>query len=154
MITMQDISLAHNAENKEDGIVLAFAMHGSVVHILGTYLWFYDLITSGCEVIEPEELPDGVFQVQFVKDGSVVETLECSELLSALLRSEPQIVEVVREPKPPIEELGMKRYVTIGWSVDADGNFTPPEGWINANSLARVLTPEQEAWLAERVRYE
>ena len=147
MKTMDDISLATNPEGREDGILLAFAIDDVVVHIMGTFVWFYDLVNSGYEVVEAPS-DEGKFVIAFLNGEEVVETLECSELLSALLRSEPKVTVIVREPKPPIEEIGIRRYVAPGWRVDENDEFIPPSDWVDPRTLPPVeLTKEQKEYL-------
>lgn len=147
MKNMDDISLATNPEGREDGILLAFAIDDVVVHIMGTFVWFYDLVTSGYEVVEvPSD--EGKYIIAFMNGETIVETLECSELLSALLRSEPRVVVIVKEPKPPIETIGIKRFVSPGWGVDENGEFIPPSDWVDPRTLPPVeLTEEQKEHL-------
>lgn len=144
---MDDISLATNPEGREDGILLAFAIDDVVVHIMGTFVWFYDLMTFGYEVVEvPSD--EGKYIVAFMNGEEVIETLECSELLSALLRSEPRVFVLVKEPKPPIETIGIKRYVSPGWRVDENGEFIPPSDWVDPRTLPPVeLTEKQKEHL-------
>jgi hypothetical protein len=147
---MNDISLATNPDNKEDGILIAFAIDDIIVHIMGTFVWFYDLITAGYEVVEAPS-DEGKFVIAFLNNETVVETLECSELISALLRSEPKVIVVVREPKPPIETIGIKRYVEPGWTVDNDNNFIPPENWVDPRTVVHThLTDEQKELLKSK----
>ena len=139
---MNDISLATNPDGREDGILLAFAIDDVIVHIMGTFVWFYDLVTSGHEVVEvPSE--EGKYVIAFMDGEVVVETIECSELLSALLRSEPRVVVLVREPKPPIETIGIRRYVAPGWRVDENEELIPPSDWVDPRTLA-ALEPTEE----------
>lgn len=149
MKTMEDLSLATNPDNREDGILLAFAIDDVVVHIMGTFVWFYDLVTTGYEVVEvPSE--DGKYIVAFMDGDTIVETLECSELLSALLRSEPRVVVIVREPKPPMDSIGIKRYVTPGWRIDENEEFIPPIGWVDPRTVQpQPLTEEQKETIKE-----
>lgn len=151
MITMADVDFASNPDNSIDGMLIAFSIDNTVVHIMGTYTWFYDLVTAGHSVIE-SEAAEGTFVVSFVDENdNVVEVFECSELMSALLRSAPKVHVVLTEPKPPIEELGIKRYLEVGWGVTEDGEFTPPEGWEDPrNNPAPVLTEEQKEELRSR----
>lgn len=144
MKTMEDISLATNPEGREDGILLAFAIDDVIVHIMGTFVWFYDLVTSGYEVVEsPSE--EGKFTIAFMDGETVVETLECSELLSALLRSEPRVAVIVREPKPPIETVGIRRYVAPGWLINENDDFVPPSNWVDPRTQPPAeLTEEQK----------
>lgn len=142
MKTMDDISLATNPDGREDGILLAFAIDDVIVHIMGTFVWFYDLVAAGYEVVEvPSE--EGKFVVAFMNGEEVVETLDCSELLSALLRSEPRVVVLVREPKPPIDTIGIRRYVAPGWRVDENEDLIPPTDWVDPRTLA-TLEPTEE----------
>lgn len=144
MLTMADITASPNSDASDGiGIVLAFGIDDVVVHIMGTYVWFYELLMAGHEVVEvPTE--DDTYQVAFMQGEEIVETLECSELLSALLRSEPQIVEVVREPKPSLEELGLKRFVDVGWVISSENEIIPPVDWVDPRTNRPQLTPEQQ----------
>lgn len=142
MKTMNDISLASNPDKVADGILLAFSLDDVIVHIMGTFVWFYDLVTAGYEVVEvPSE--EGKFVIAFLNNGEVVETLECSELLSALLRSEPRVTVLVREPRPSIEEIGIKRFVTKGWMVGENDELIPPVDWVDPRTQP-VPEPTEE----------
>lgn len=150
MKNMDDISLATNPEGREDGILLAFAIDDVVVHIMGTFVWFYDLVTSGYEVVEVPS-NEGKFVIAFLDGETVMETLECSELMSALLRSEPRVVVIVREPKPPIETIGIKRFVAPGWTINENDEFIPSENWVDPRTLPAVeFTEEQKEELKKR----
>lgn len=128
MITMESIASSQEDLGSNTVIGVALAIDGRVVYTFNTFIWFYDLLTTADTIVEAD-LPAGKRGVSFIKDNSVVETLECTEMFSALLRSDPQIVEIVREPLPPEESLGLKRYVDIGWNVSESGEFIPPSNW-------------------------
>lgn len=148
MLTMDDITLTLGPTPNMEAIALAFVLDNEVVHTMLTYKNFYTLISSGYSVSEDPESPQGVFRLIFKENETVIETLECNELLSALLRSEPKIVVLVAEPKPPIEELGIKRYVTEGWTLGENNEFIPPAGWVHPEERPQP-TEEQKAKLRE-----
>ena len=136
MISLEDVTytLASQVPN-ENGISVAFGIDGEIVHIMNTYVDFYDLMTSGVEVVDAE-VPDE-YVLHFKKDGQIIETLSCSELLHALLQSDPVI----------IESLGDLRYVAVGWRYDVNNSVYPPEGW--ARPVVKEYTEEQKAKLRE-----
>jgi len=70
-------------------------------------------------------------------------------MISALLRSNPKIITLVSEPRPPIEELGILRYVQVGWPVDENGQISPPPGWTQPVTVDN-LTEEQKNKLREQ----
>jgi hypothetical protein len=146
MISLEDVTytLASQVPN-ENGISVAFGIDGEIVHIMNTYVNFYDLMTSGVEVVDAEA-PDE-YVLHFKKDGQIIETLSCSELLHALLQSDPVIIELLRQPLPPRESLGDLRYVAVGWRYDANNSVYPPEGW--ARPVVKEYTEEQKAKLIE-----
>jgi len=148
MINITDITLAANPNGeKPDGVFVAFAIDSEVVHVMGTYQWFLNFLNGDYEIEEDLEAPAGTFRVLFKQGGEIKETLECSEMMSAILRSNPKIITIVSEPKPPIEELGILRYVQAGWLVDENDQLVPPAGWNNPITTYD-LTEEQK----DRVR--
>lgn len=149
MLTMNDITLNVTDGPNPEGMLIAFAIDNEIVHIMSTYKSFYNLITSGCEIVENPEAQEGKIELLFKSEEETIETLECSELLSALLRSFPLILIIIEEPRPSsIEELGLARYVDIGWGVDDANNFIPPLGWVHPASRP-TLTEEQKVKLRE-----
>lgn len=134
-----------NLEN-EGGILLAFGIDGEIVHMMSTFVSFYDLISAGYNVIDAED-PDK-FILHFKNGETIVESLDCSELMHALLRSEPDIIEVVRQPNPPVESLGDLMHVNIGWLYDESHNITPPPGW--SPPVRTALTEEQKEKIREQ----
>lgn len=144
MLTMNDITLTYTGETNPDAMILAFVIESEVVHIMHTYRSFYDLITSGYSVVEDENAAaENSFRVVFKNGEEIVETVECTELLSALLRSEPRVLVMLSEPKPPIEEVGIVRYVSVGWFVNENDEYIPPVGWVHPKDRPQ-LTEEQK----------
>lgn len=143
MLNIDEVSFGPSVK-RPDGMVLAFAIDSEVVHIMFTHREFYELITSGYAAIEDETVPENTYRVIFKNGEEVVETLECDELLSAILRSEPKVIVLVAEPRPPIEELGISRYVNVGWTVDEDNNFIPPADWVHPNNRPAVTEEQKE----------
>lgn len=150
MITEAEITLVSNPEGQEaEGVFVAFAIDSEVVHLMGTYTWFLNFFDGSYVIEEDLEAPANTHRVLFKQDGEVKETLECSEMISALLRSNPKIITLVSEPKPPIEEIGLLRYVQVGWPVDENGQISPPPGWTQPVTVYN-LTEEQKNKLREQ----
>ena len=146
MLNLNELIFSPNSSlENEGGMLLAFGIDGKIVHLMSTFVSFYELISAGYNVIDAED-PDK-FILHFKNGETVVESLECSELMHALLRSEPDIIEVVRQPLPPIDQLGDLRYVENGWRYDENKNIMPPENWVRP--IKQELTEDQKQKLRE-----
>ena len=102
-------------------------------------------MNSGYSIVDAELEND--FVLNFVNQEEIVQSLKCSELLHALLRSNPDIIEIVRQPLPPKESLGDLQYIDIGWKYNNEKNIYPPEGW--KPPVKVELTEEQKQRLRE-----
>lgn len=146
MLNLNDLLFMPNPNlDNEGGILIAFGIDNEIVYVMSTYVSFYELITSGYSVVDSED-PDK-FILNFKDGETVIESLECSELMHALLRSDPVIIEIVRQPNPPRESLGDLAHVTVGWIYDDNHNITPPPGW--SAPVVQVLTEEQKQKIRE-----
>ena len=134
-------------DNLHTFISVALGLDDEVKHVFGTYVSFFELLTAGHTLVDSSDrYNDGKFYVDFVNDGAVVETLECPELVWALLLSEPVVLELVRDArvKPSYLNNGIAFYVREGWSyvlVDDKYEFLSPEGW--TLPVESTETPEE-----------
>jgi hypothetical protein len=77
----------------EGGKPLAFIIGDTVVETMATDRWFSDLMETVEEFLESSaEVEEGSFAVDLIKNGSIVETLVCSEKIWAILLSNPIVV--------------------------------------------------------------
>jgi hypothetical protein len=142
MITYADQNFVWSRKNDDSAednlhtfISVAFGLDGEVKHAIGTYVSFFELLTAGHTLVDASErYNDGKFYIDFVNEGSIVETLEAPELVWALLLSEPVVLELVRDArvKPSYLNNGIAFYVKEGWSyvlIDGNYEFLSPEGW-------------------------
>jgi hypothetical protein len=134
-------------DNLHTFISVAFGLDDEVKHVFGTYISFFELLTAGHTLVDASErYNDGKLYVDFVNNGTVVETLEAPELVWALLLSEPLVLELVRDITlpPSYARNGIIFYVKEGWSyalIDGTYEFLSPEGWVlPADALE---TPEE-----------
>jgi hypothetical protein len=134
-------------DNLHTFIGVALGLDGEVKHAFGTYISFFDLLTAGHTLVDASErYNDGKLYIDFVDNGTVVETLEAPELVWALLLSEPVVLELVRDARvnPSYANNGIAFYVKEGWSyvlIDGNYEFLSPEGWVlPADALE---TPEE-----------
>lgn len=111
--------------NNKTGIPVAVALgiQGEVVHTFVTYEWFFDLLKRGLEV-RPNN--DNYTSIQFFDGETLVESLECSEMLGAILLSSPDVIEITRGGNDPNNK---NRYVHMGWTYDENLEFITPEGF-------------------------
>lgn len=150
MKTIDDIIYVKSQNDSDsDVIMIAFGIDGEIVYILNTYVWFYELITS-YSVEENINAPEGKFWLDFKNEDGILETIECTEELSALLRSSPNIIEIVRSPLPPMESLGNLRWISVGWKYDADNSIFPPSFWTQPKQTKIELTEKQKEVLREK----
>lgn len=121
MITDNDIYWEPN-KNDKPFIAIGFGLDGSLVFDMPSYVDFYDLLKTSDSVINTTE---NYTVIDFIKNGSIIETLNTSEMLGSLICSEPDILEIYR---PPNEEQKIKnKGVMAGYNYDEFGNFTEPE---------------------------
>jgi hypothetical protein len=143
-------------DNLHTFISVAFGLDDEVKHVFGTYIPFFELLTAGHTLVDASErYNDGKFYVDFVNEGTVVETLEAPELVWALLVSEPVVLELVRDARvqPSYLNNGIAFYVKEGWSyvlIDGTYEFLSPEGWVLPEDASE--TPEERyAKQAEKI---
>jgi hypothetical protein len=135
-------------DNLHTFISVALGLDDEVKHVFGTYISFFELLTAGHALVDAsEKYNDGKFYVDFINDGSVVETLEAPELIWALLLSEPVVLELVRDARvnPSYLNNGIAFYVKEGWSyvlIDDSYEFLSPEGWSLPSDAEE--TPEEK----------
>lgn len=142
MIKYSDLQFTwskQNDANAEDNlntfIAVAIGIDGTVQEVFGTYIHFFDLLKSGYNLVDSSEnYNDEKFYVDFVDNGLMVETLEAPERIWALLLSEPDIFEIVRDAttRPSYLRDGIKYYINKDWTyVYVDGNYQvePPDSW-------------------------
>jgi hypothetical protein len=147
MKTIDDILYIRSQNsNDTDTIMLVLGIDGEIVYILTTHIWFYNLITSYA-IEENLNAPEGKFWIDIKDNDVILETIELTEQLSALLRSNPDIIEIARSPLPPIESIGILRWVNVGWTYDSDYNIFPPSWWQQPKPNNVELTEEQKAVL-------
>ena len=137
-------------DNLHTFISVALGLDGKVHHVFGTYITFFELLTAGHELVDASR--DGKFYINFIKDGQVVETLEAPEMVWALLLSEPDVIELVRDARvrPSFVNNGIVYYVKEDWSytlIDGQYTFEPPIGW----SLPRDARETSEEFYAKQV---
>jgi len=104
-------------------VAVALGIQGEVVHTFVTYEWFFDLLKRGLEV-RPNN--DNYTSVQFFDGEDLIESLECSEMLGAILLSSPDVIEITRGGNDPNNK---NRYVHMGWTYDENLEFITPEGF-------------------------
>jgi hypothetical protein len=122
-------------------VAVALGIQGEVVHTFVTYEWFFDLLKRGLDV---RSTNDDYSFVEFFDGDTWVESLECSEMLGAILLSSPDVIEITRGSNNPNNK---NRYVHLGWTYDENLEFITPEGFEppsteNANSLSKSLRDE------------
>lgn len=144
-------------DNLHTFISVAIGLDDEVKHVFGTYIPFFELLTAGHTLVDASErYNDGKLYVDFVNNGTVVETLEAPELVWALLLSEPVILELVRDVRvpPSYARNGIVFYVKEGWSyalIDGTYEFLSPEGW--TLPVESTETPE-ERYAAQAAKLE
>lgn len=123
-------------DNLHTFISVALGLDDEVKHVFGTYVSFFELLTAGHTLVDSSDKHnDGKFYIDFIDNESVVETLECPELIWSLLLSDPVVLELVRDArtKPSYLNNGIVFYVKEGWSyvlIDGSYEFLSPEGWV------------------------
>ena len=121
MITQDDIMWLKNKTGTP--VAVALGIQGEVVFTFVTYEWFFDLLKRGLEVRSTNE---NYFFVEFFDGETLVESLECSEMLGAILLSSPDVIEITRGSNNPNNK---NRYVHMGWTYDENLEFITPEGF-------------------------
>lgn len=128
MIKQDEVIIARRVDSTENDKYCAFVIDNEVVRVCGIRENFYNLIKANYLVTENINV---INCIDFINsDNDVVETLECDEELSAILRSSPSIYIIFEGLGPDsIEELGWKRYISAGWVVSESGEFDVYPGW-------------------------
>jgi hypothetical protein len=114
--------------NSPNSIFIAFGIDGEIVHFLNTSIEVFNLIKNNKNVEENVSCIDCVDIKD--NDGNILDTLQISKKICAILRSNPDIIELSRYPTLSPAELGEKYWVDIGWKYDNKNNIIPPDGWI------------------------
>jgi hypothetical protein len=121
MITQDEIMWLKNKTGTP--VAVALGIQGEVVFTFVTYEWFFDLLKRGLEVRSTNE---NYSFVEFFDGETLVESLECSEMLGAILLSSPDVIEIVRGSNNPNNK---NRHVHMGWTYDENLEFITPEGF-------------------------
>lgn len=122
-------------DNLDQFIAVAIGIDGTVQEVFGTYILFFDLLKSNYNVIDSStRYNDGKFYVDFINNEDIIETLEAPEKIWALLLSQPDIFEIVRDARtrPSYLRDGIRYYIKKDWTylyVDGSYEVSPPEGW-------------------------
>lgn len=121
MITDNDIYWEKDKKNTPISAI-AFGIDGVIVFDFPSYVDFYELLTTSDSVINATE---DYRMIDFIKNGTVIETLHTSEMLGSLICSWPDILEIFREGQD--EKAYNNRKVITGWLYDEEHNFIEPE---------------------------
>jgi len=106
----------------EGGKPLAFIIGDTVVEVMATDRWFSDLMETVDDFVEnPESSSEDLFAIDLIKDGSVVDTLMCSEKIRAILLSSPTLVGWTKEKHKYAE------MITVGWKYINNDFIIPGE---------------------------
>ena len=122
-------------DNLNTFIAVAIGIDGTVQEVFGTYISFFDLLKSNYSCADSStRYNNGKFYIDFVNGEEVVETLESPEKIWALLLSDPDIFEIVRDAtiRPSYSRDGIRYYTNEGWgytNVSEEYQVTPPTGW-------------------------
>jgi hypothetical protein len=130
MLTSQDISYSNEITGRV-AIAISLGIDGEVLVTMPTYVDFYEFLLEHPQVVCVTEDCD---TVNFMSEGTVVETLVTTPLIGSILASNPDILEIVRRNPdnsfPEMtEELRFRGYVVPGWKYDSSG-FIAPEDWV------------------------
>lgn len=157
MVNMKTINDIFSKREDENTILVAFGIDGEIIDIMPTYVWFFELIKNNI-IEENLSAAENEFLINIKNENGILETISCTEKLSAILRSNPDIIELARKPLPKESVVGIKRFVDIGWKYDNNHNFIPPKNWVdpkektiefNENQFNK-LTDEQKAEVIKR----
>jgi hypothetical protein len=130
MINDNDIYWEPN-KNDKPFIAIGFGLDGVLVFDMPSYVEFYDLLKIADSVINTTS---DYTVIDFIKDGTIIETLHTSEMLGSLICSEPDILEIFRPPNE--DQRNKNRGVMVGHTYDEFGNFTKP-----ATPVTNVMRP-------------
>jgi hypothetical protein len=105
--------------NIEGGKPLAFIIDSEVIETMATDRWFADFMETVEEFREPIiSQHDGEFFVDLIKNGEIVETLACDEMIYSILLSNAKVVGYTDADK-------YVEYIAPGWKY-IDGQFVLP----------------------------
>jgi hypothetical protein len=141
-------------ENVKKYTTVVLGIDGAIQYILGTYDHVADLLESSYEKRNAtDDYDDGNFYIEYSNNGEIVETIQVPEIVWALLMSDCDVIELVRDAtvRKTKEEIGDVFYVESGWpyrKVGEDYQITPPEGWAAPTPLS---IDEQYASISEMV---
>ena len=122
-------------DNLDQFIAVAIGIDGTVQQVFGTYISFFDLLKSNYSLIDSSSsYNDGKFYVDFVNNGEIVETLQAPEKIWALLLSDADVFEILRDATitPSYTRDGLKYYTSEGWTysnISGEYQVTPPANW-------------------------
>lgn len=157
MLSIHDIVFNSSNPTPEDVqkyTTLLLGIDGTVQYILGTYDYVADLLESSYEKRNvTDDYDDGSFYIEYSNNGEVVEVIQVQEIVWALLMSDCDVIEIVRDAtvRKTKEEVGDLFYVESGWSYEKVGEeykITPPEGW---TAPATLSIDEQYAAISEMI---
>lgn len=108
-------------QNGIEGKPIAFVVGSEVAYTLPTDKWFSDLLLSIDTFLENIDYPaqEGVYMVDLIKDGVVLDQLVCDELLYSILLSDPKIIHIC-------EDYENYKMAAPGWHF-ANNKFYIPE---------------------------
>jgi hypothetical protein len=122
-------------DNLQEFIAVAVGIDGTVQEVFGTYISFFDLLTSNHSVVDSSEnYEDNNFYVDFMENNMIIETLQAPERVWALLLSDPDIFEIARDAttRPSYLRDGIRYYTNKGWTyINVSGEYKviPPDNW-------------------------
>jgi hypothetical protein len=114
MITEETIVFNKNIHNKEDYIVMAFVIDQEVVDVFAISKTFLELYNSS-NLVE-RLLTDEGYNIDVMKDGSIISEILVSQKVGAILLSEPLMVELNAEKNNYNVIPGMKYVDGISWT--------------------------------------
>lgn len=138
MLTINDVVFQSHGATPADVskyTTLLLGIDGAVQHIWGTYDNVADLVQAGYTKRDvTADYDDGTFYIEYADNGAVVETIQVTEIIWALIMSDCDIIEIVRDAtvRATPEEVGPIFYVETGWPYTKVGDsyeVTPPSGW-------------------------
>jgi len=133
------------AEDRKNYVGVALGIDDNIEYTFGTYLPIYELLSLGHTFVDKSnEYNDDKYYIGVIDGETELETLEVPQIIWALLLSECEVIEAIRDAsiENTIESFGTNYYVGKGWTyVKINNNYTltPPENW----SLPPVKTDEE-----------
>ena len=138
MLSINEVVFQSHGATTEDlskYATVLLGIDGAIQHLWGTYDHVSDLIQAGHSKRDAtEDYNDDTFYIEYSANGEVVETIQVTEIIWALLMSDCDIIEIVRDATVRVtaEEVGPIFYVESGWPYTKVGDayeVTPPPGW-------------------------